>query len=141
MAETNKSKMMSEAEIIEAINSDSLVSVSLGSGQPQKNVKLSTLASVVAGIMSDYKLFPFMLRGYLTTDANSLNTISSSGIYTVNNATNPGFSNLPSGSYYGVLVSFSGYSYYSFQLFANVSTGNLSYRKRDNNGWSSWATL
>ena len=49
MAETNKSKMMSEAEIIEAINSDSLVSVSLGAGQPQKNVKLSTLASVVAG--------------------------------------------------------------------------------------------
>ena len=95
----------------------------------------------VAGIMSDYKLFPFMLRGYLTTDANSLNTISSSGIYTVNNATNPGFSNLPSGSYYGVLLSFSGYSYYSFQLFANVSTGNLSFRKRDNNGWSSWATL
>ena len=51
MAETNKSKMMSEAEIIEAINSDSLVSVSLGAGQPQKNVKISTLASVVAGII------------------------------------------------------------------------------------------
>ena len=49
MAETNKSKMMSEAEIIEAINADTLVSVSLGEGQPQKNVKLSTLASVVAG--------------------------------------------------------------------------------------------
>ena len=51
MAETNKSKLMSEAEIIEAINSDSLVSVSLGAGQPQKNVKMSTLASVVAGII------------------------------------------------------------------------------------------
>ena len=38
MAETNKSKMMSEAEIIEAINADTLVSVSLGEGQPQKNV-------------------------------------------------------------------------------------------------------
>lgn len=55
MAETNKSKMMSEAEIIEAINSDSLVSVSLGSGQPQKNVKLSTLASVVAGLIPTRK--------------------------------------------------------------------------------------
>ena len=55
MAETNKSKLMSEAEIIEAINSDSLVSVSLGAGQPQKNVKMSTLASVVAGqILSGY---------------------------------------------------------------------------------------
>ena len=91
--------------------------------------------------MSNSKLFPFMHRGYLTTDANTLNTISSSGIYTVNSATNPGFSNLPSGSYYGVLVSFSGHSSYSFQLFANVSTGNLSYRKRDNNGWSSWEAL
>ena len=53
MAETNKSKLMSEAEIIEAINSDSLVSVSLGAGQPQKNVKMSTLASVVAGVMGN----------------------------------------------------------------------------------------
>lgn len=55
MAETNKSKLMSEAEIIEAINSDSLVSVSLGAGQPQKNVKMSTLASVVAGLMDCVK--------------------------------------------------------------------------------------
>ena len=72
---------------------------------------------MVAGVMSNSKLFPFMHRGYLTTDANTFNTISSSGIYTVNSATNPGFSNLPSGSYYGVLVSFSGHSFYSFQLF------------------------
>ena len=50
MSEANKSLMLSEAEIIEAINSDSLISVSLGAGQPQKNVKLSTLASVVAGL-------------------------------------------------------------------------------------------
>ena len=52
MAETNKSQMMSEAEIIEAINADSLISVSLEAGQPQKNVKMSTLASVAAGLMS-----------------------------------------------------------------------------------------
>ena len=58
MAETNKSQMMSEAEIIEAINADSLISVSLGAGQPQKNVKMSTLASVAAGLMgfSDLKV-------------------------------------------------------------------------------------
>lgn len=54
MAETNKSKLMSEAEIIEAINADSLVSVSLGAGQPQKNVKMSTLASVVAGYIGTF---------------------------------------------------------------------------------------
>ena len=51
MAETNKSQLMSEAEIIEAINADSLISVSLGVGQPQKNVKMSTLASVAAGLI------------------------------------------------------------------------------------------
>ena len=43
--------MLSEAEIIEAINSDSLISVSLGAGQPQKNVKMSTLASVAAELV------------------------------------------------------------------------------------------
>ena len=63
MAETNKSKMMSEAEIIEAINSDSLVSVSLGSGQPQKNEKLSTLASVVAGLMPFQRIASFPVIG------------------------------------------------------------------------------
>ena len=76
MAETNKSKMMSEAEIIEAINSDSLVSVSLGSGQPQKNVKLSTLASVVAGVIgtatnSKNGLMPssqFLVRDTISAD-------------------------------------------------------------------------
>lgn len=52
MAETNKSQLISEAELIEAINADSIISVSLGAGQPQKNVKLSTLASVVAGLLS-----------------------------------------------------------------------------------------
>lgn len=51
MAEQNKSQLISEAELIEAINADSIISVSLGAGQPQKNVKLSTLASVVAGII------------------------------------------------------------------------------------------
>lgn len=51
MAETNKSQMLSEAEIIEAINANTLVSISLGKGQPQKNVTLSTLATVVAGIL------------------------------------------------------------------------------------------
>ena len=53
MAEENKSQLISEAELIEAINADSLVSISLGAGQPQKNVKLSTLASVVAGIIGE----------------------------------------------------------------------------------------
>ena len=53
MSESNKSQMLSEAEIIEAINADSLVSVSMGAGQPQKNVKMSTLASVAAGLIGE----------------------------------------------------------------------------------------
>ena len=40
MAEENKSQLISEAELLEAINEDTLVSISLGAGQPQKNVKL-----------------------------------------------------------------------------------------------------
>ena len=68
MAETNKSKMMSEAEIIEAINADTLVSVSLGEGQPQKNVKLSTLASVVAGNMElNKKVYLLLEKGIVTS--------------------------------------------------------------------------
>ena len=51
MAEENKSQLISEAELLEAINEDTLVSISLGAGQPQKNVKLSTLASVVAELL------------------------------------------------------------------------------------------
>lgn len=57
MSEANKSLMLSEAEIIEAINSDSLISVSLGAGQPQKNVKMSTLATVAAGIVHKKAVF------------------------------------------------------------------------------------
>ena len=51
MAEENNSQLISEAELIEAINADTLVCISLGAGQPQKNVKLSTLASGVAGLL------------------------------------------------------------------------------------------
>lgn len=83
MAETNKSKMMSEAEIIEAINSDSLVSVSLGSGKPQKNVKLSTLASVVAGLIGNASMSKggIMPLGYAF--GTSTRTIAKDEVYEV----------------------------------------------------------
>lgn len=73
MAEANKSQLISEAELIEAINADILVSISLGAGQPQKNVKLSTLASVVAGLIpvaSIYKkgLMPDSFIGGVSSD-------------------------------------------------------------------------
>ena len=84
MAETNKSQMLSEAEIIEAINQDSLISVSLGAGQPQKNVKMSTLASVAAGLILEKQRYPFQYRGRLIIDANNL-PYSTGGIYYAEN--------------------------------------------------------
>lgn len=72
MAETNKSQLISEAELIEAINADSIISVSLGAGQPQKNVKLSTLASVVAGLIGNasYSKTGLMPSGYAYTSGS-----------------------------------------------------------------------
>mgnify|MGYP003532072404 FL=1 len=67
MAETNKSQMLSEAELIEAINANTLVSISLGKGQPQKNVTLSTLATVVAGIIGISKSNVYSTIPYLSS--------------------------------------------------------------------------
>ncbi len=119
MAETNKSQMLSEAEIIEAINKDSLISVSLGAGQPQKNVKMSTLASVAAGLIGGL----FKHRGN-DVDANSQ---LESGLY--QNA-----SNCP--SYYGMLLVFNSGGVF-LQIF--TTTDDKYYiRSLSVSGWSSW---
>ena len=94
MAETNKSQMLSEAEIIEAINQDSLISVSLGAGQPQKNVKMSTLASVAAGLFPLGTLnMPQLVYGF----KGDLNTLSNTGCYVIDSNYSGGLpSNRPS---------------------------------------------
>lgn len=69
MEEVNKSQLISEAELIEAINADTLVSISLGAGQPQKNVKLSTLATVVAALIPNATDKD---RGILSAEKNRL---------------------------------------------------------------------
>ena len=47
MAETNKSGLISSAEVIEELNADTLISVAAGAGEPQKNAKLSSFASAL----------------------------------------------------------------------------------------------
>lgn len=74
MSEANKSLMLSEAEIIEAINSDSLISVSLGAGLPQKNVKMSTLASVAAELI--FGAASTSNKKYISTSANNVYLLS-----------------------------------------------------------------
>lgn len=83
MSEANKSLMLSEAEIIEAINSDSLISVSLGAGQPQKNVKMSTLATVAAGMIGIAGLDNngLMPEGLYARKGNAVNYIDAGGSY------------------------------------------------------------
>lgn len=110
MAETNKSKMMSEAEIIEAINADTLVSVSLGEGQPQKNVKLSTLASVVAGQMN-------IIRMSKNLSSNEKLVISSSSLgLIVVSSSSSGHSAIYLGSSFGVVKVFETSESFSSQI-------------------------
>ena len=84
MSEANKSLMLSEAEIIEAINSDSLISVSLGAGQPQKNVKLSTLASVVAGLLPSAGFSCQVYDQYIAASSPAIIEVSSNKVTLLN---------------------------------------------------------
>ena len=113
MEETNKSQMLSEAELIEAINANTLVSISLGKGQPQKNVTLSTLATVVAGIIN-----PMFCR--LTHNAD-FNTAIDGGEYSIADP-NKTLGNNP-GIRYGVLVTFEADSGYRMQLALDSDGG------------------
>ena len=136
MAETNKSQLMSEAEIIEAINADSLISVSLGAGQPQKNVKMSTLASVAAGLMGhggDY----FKAKGTALGHADNL----PNGCFLMKNA--------ESGDGYpaswGVIVSFKTGDSQSIQFAFDASVPSeqrsISFRTQWDGVWSSWRNV
>ena len=130
MAETNKSQVMSEAELIEAIDADTLVSISLGAGQPQKNVKLSTLATVVAGLIN----FPFKYR----SEIKNANEALTSGIYRIYGVAE----NAPTFSF-GVLVTFNA-AEYILQVANDVGSTNPSakFRTRNSNGvWSNWKDL
>ena len=134
MAETNKSKMMSEAEIIEAINADTLVSVSLGEGQPQKNVKLSTLASVVAGYL------PYVTNKY--TNEKDFNNIKSVGSYPFGVALS-GFSNIPNvASLEGLLIVIKSTSSNNIiQIYIGIQDNSCHLRTCYNGAWISWKKI
>lgn len=154
MAETNKSKMMSEAEIIEAINADTLVSVSLGEGQPQKNVKLSTLASVVAGIIgsiSDVKeeglantsVISIAMGRLEQKDffANSLNFLNI-GRYLFNASSIIDSSSPITTSSLWVLENINLYNgVYIRQTITSISSTAMYLRVYDGSNWHSWAKI
>ena len=130
MAEQNKSQLISEAELIEAINADSIISVSLGAGQPQKNVKLSTLASVVAG------LFPFV-KFATTTSYNDANKILSPIVYLNMDI----LSNVPSEFRYGTLICFGGWDH-AIQFYIPASGNNvLFFRQYSSGEWKNWTRI
>ena len=146
MSEANKSLMLSEAEIIEAINSDSLISVSLGAGQPQKNVKMSTLATVAAGLMPVYT--PNIVKGLATT-LNSMTFTSGNlkdcntniqGLSVVASDAN----NLPDGSshlftYGGILITLRfGNDAYMLQFLAPRVDGRILYFRIKIDSWLLW---
>ena len=53
----NSSDLISNAELVSTLTSDAVVSVSTGVGQPQKNIKLGNLATVVSELMGAYTRF------------------------------------------------------------------------------------
>ena len=130
MAEENKSQLISEAELIEAINADSLVSMSLGEGQPQKNVKLSTLASVVAGLIG----------GFLDANkqASSANTAVSNGIYYIGS----NGSNAPISNDIGTVVVFKKSSRI-IQHYYSTTKKKFFLRFSEDSGttWSEWSEI
>lgn len=58
------SDLISNAELVSTLTADSIVSVSTGVGQPQKNIKVSDLATVVAALLPTAT---FSLRGLMPT--------------------------------------------------------------------------
>lgn len=135
MAETNKSQMLSEAEIIEAINQDSLISVSLGAGQPQKNVKMSTLASVAAELIKNSNLLNFSNSTQRTSaDANTLGT----GFYAVY-AGDENASRLHYPAGYEFIFTAKGYNNTGFQIMFSASGGIYMRSIWDN--WFSWKQI
>ena len=144
MSETNKSLMLSEAEIIEAINSDSLISVSLGAGQPQKNVKMSTLATVAAGLFNDSICLILCQKGSTRSslrDNVDLNNEKTPGVFFSRN----GVSNSPNNNYWWyveVIQFIRGDNRYILQRVTKDDNPAFAYQRTSNdNGWSSWVSL
>ena len=130
MAEENKSQLISEAELIEAINADSIISVSLGAGQPQKNVTLSTLASVVAGVISPLKII----------QAPSSIDDTATGLYYFNKSSTTGtFPNLTFN--FGLILCLKASGVCNQFLFPTTYQGKIFHRIRYESQWKDWKEI
>ena len=140
MAEENKSQLISEAELIEEINADSLLSISLGAGQPQKNVKLSTLASVVAGIIGFGDTVPRHRGTIPGMDCNEATAAGFYYYYTEQGA----LSNSPSIARFVLEVSVAGSRIVQTATSFSTATGESGYGKMktrafSGSSWTPWA--
>ena len=76
------SDLISNASLVSTLTGDAVVSVATGVGQPQKNIKLSDLATVVAGMLPGLLTNWFQPRTTLRGSADA-DSIKETGIYRV----------------------------------------------------------
>ena len=88
------------------------------------------LASVVGGLLSSLKLYPFMFRG----DCNDFNDATDNGYYQVSSSSTP---SLPKGAYgYGTLVVIG--SEFQIQLYIPDTYGKIYKRNKYKDSWKNW---
>ena len=86
--------------------------------------------SVVGGLLSSLKLYPFMFRG----DCNDFNDATEVGYYNVSSSSTP---NIPKGAYgYGTLVVTG--SEFRIQLYIPDTYGKIYKRNKYQEVWKSW---
>lgn len=93
-------------------------------------ISKESLASVVGGLLSSLKLYPFMFRG----DCNDFNDATENGYYQVSSSSTP---NLPKGAYgYGTLVVTG--SEFQIQLYIPDTYGKIYKRNKYKDSWKNW---
>lgn len=99
------------------------------SGNP-KRTSQNALATVVGGLLSSLKLYPFMFRG----DCNDFNDATENGYYQVSSSSTL---NLPKGAYgYGTLVVTG--SEFQIQLYIPDTYGKIYKRNKYKGSWKNW---
>ena len=140
------SDLISNASLVSTLTGDAVVSVATGVGQPQKNIKLSDLASVVAGMLgvTDYSLF----RQYTWSSGDLDN--APHGIVNVQCWENTSsFSNMPISDRNANAIVYTFRNKYenssilsAFQFFLHGYKNGICYfRCYSNNVWSSWKVI
>lgn len=95
----------------------------------------SNLATLLGGLFTNLKLFPFMVREVINDDTD-LNSVTKNGIYQLINANGE---NTPTG--WGMLVVFANGGY-GLQIVSNVSKDTVvKLRTMNENGFNDWKTV